>query len=495
MGLLNAVRSQFADVIEFVDESNKLVVFKYGRKSGDNELKQGTKVIVRESQCAVFLKGGKLADVMHPGIYSLTTDNFPVLSSLKAFPSLFVSPVISDVYFVSTRQFVDNKWATKNPIMMRDKEFNMVRVRAFGKFAFRIVDATKFMTEIFGTKGIVLTYDIVEYLSSMVTETFSVVLGECQMTVLDLATEYRKLSTAIQQQLNESTEMIGIEFSDVIVENISLPDEVEKLIDEQSGIGMAKQDMESFMQYQTARAMRDASKQKGGLAGLGAGMAVGNTLAKNVKETISTGGAQQSKAEQLREIKALLDEGILTQEEQPKIRYCKNCNSQLPGNSTICPQCGANNKKPIYKRVWFIILCIIVVFAIIGAAAGDGDNPRADNSGNKPAEEEVIEYTGYDIANMNADLESNAAAAKDKYMDKYVEITGELSNIDSDGNYISLTDPDDEWDLVGIMCYIETDEQLDEVKELSTGDDVTVGGKVTNVGEIIGYSIDIDYIK
>lgn len=315
MGLLNAIRSQFADVIEFVDESNKLVVFKYGRKSGDNELKQGTKVIVRESQCAVFLKGGKLADVMHPGIYSLTTDNFPVLSSLKAFPSLFVSPVISDVYFVSTRQFVDNKWATKNPIMMRDKEFNMVRVRAFGKFAFRIVDATKFMTEIFGTKGIVLTYDIVEYLSSMVTETFSVVLGECQMTVLDLATEYRKLSTAIQQQLNESTEMIGIEFSDVIVENISLPDEVEKLIDEQSGIGMAKQDMEIFMQYQTARAMRDASKQKGGLAGLGAGMAVGNTLAKNVQETISTGGAQQSKAEQLREIKALLDEGILTQEE------------------------------------------------------------------------------------------------------------------------------------------------------------------------------------
>lgn len=283
MGLLNAVRSQFADVIEFVDESNKLVVFKYGRKSGDNELKQGTKVIVRESQCAVFLKGGKLADVMYPGTYSLTTDNFPVLSSLKAFPSLFVSPVISDVYFVSTRQFVDNKWATKNPIMMRDKEFNMVRVRAFGKFAFKIVDTTKFMMEIFGTKGIVLTYDIVEYLSSMVTEAFSVVLGECQMMVLDLATEYRKLSTAIQQQLNESTEMIGIEFSDVIVENISLPDEVEKLIDEQSGIGMAKQDMETFMQYQTARAMRDASKQKGGLAGLGAGMAVGNTLANNVQ--------------------------------------------------------------------------------------------------------------------------------------------------------------------------------------------------------------------
>lgn len=315
MGLFDMVRDQFLDVIEFVDTSNKLIVAKYGRESGNNELKQGSKVIVRESQCAVFLKGGKLADIMYPGTYSLTTDNFPVLSSLMAFPTLFVSPLISDVYFVSTRQFIDNKWATKNPIMMRDKDFNMVRVRAFGKFSFRIVDVSKFMTEIFGTKGIVLTYDIVEYLSSMVTEAFSVVLGECAMSVLDLATEYRKLSETIQQRVNERAETAGIEFSDVIVENISLPDEVEKLIDEQSGIGMAKQDMATFMQYQTARAMRDASKQKGGLAGLGAGMAVGRTMAQNIQQATNTGETQKSKADQLREIKALLDEGILTQEE------------------------------------------------------------------------------------------------------------------------------------------------------------------------------------
>lgn len=315
MGLFDMVRDQFLDVIEFVDTSNKLIVAKYGRESGNNELKQGSKVIVRESQCAVFLKGGKLADIMYPGTYSLTTDNFPVLSSLKAFPTLFVSPLISDVYFVSTRQFIDNKWATKNPIMMRDKDFNMVRVRAFGKYSFRIVDVSKFMTEIFGTKGIVLTYDIVEYLSSMVTETFSVVLGECDMSVLDLATEYRKLSETIQQRVNERAETAGIEFSDVIVENISLPDEVEKLIDEQSGIGMAKQDMTTFMQYQTARAMRDASKQKGGLAGLGAGMAVGRTMAQNIQKAANTEETQKSKADQLREIKALLDEGILTQEE------------------------------------------------------------------------------------------------------------------------------------------------------------------------------------
>ncbi len=315
MGLLDIVKDQFLDVIEFVDVSNKLIAAKYGRESGNNELKQGSKVIVRESQCAVFLKGGKLADIMYPGTYSLTTDNFPVLSSMKAFPTLFVSPLISDVYFVSTRQFIDNKWATKNPVMMRDKDFNMIRVRAFGKFSIRIVDVSKFMIEIFGTKGIVLTYDIVEYLSSMITETFSIVLGECEMSVLDLATEYRKLSETIQLRVNERAESFGIEFSDVIIENISLPDEVEKLIDEQSGIGIAKQDMTTFMEYQTARAMRDASKQKGGLAGLGAGMAVGRSMAQNIQQATNTEESKKSKADQLREIKALLDEGILTQDE------------------------------------------------------------------------------------------------------------------------------------------------------------------------------------
>lgn len=315
MGLFDAVKDQFLDVIQYEDKSNKLIIAKYQRDSGNNELKQGSKVIVRESQSAVFLKGGVLADILPPGTHSLTTENLPVLSSLKAFPYLFVSPVIADVYFVSTRQFIDNKWATKNPIMKRDKDFNMVRIRAFGKFAFRIVDVAAFMREVFGTKGIVMTYDVVNYLSSMVTEAFAVTVGQTQMSVLDLATEYRSLSTEIQQRVNEQAASLGIQFSDIIVENVSLPDEVEALIDEQSGIGMATRDMASFMQYQTARAMRDAAKQKGGLAGLGAGVALGNTMAQSIQETSGTSSDPRSKAEQLRELKALLDEGILTQEE------------------------------------------------------------------------------------------------------------------------------------------------------------------------------------
>ncbi len=315
MGIWDMVKDQFLDVIEYEDKSNKLIVAKFQRESGDNELKQGSKVIVRESQCAVFLKGGQLADILFPGTYSLNTDNFPILTKLQAFPYLFVSPVIADLYFVSTRQFIDNKWATKNPIMKRDKDFTMARIRSFGKFAFRITDIALFMREIFGTKGIVMTYDIVEYLSSMVTETFSTVVGETAMSVLDLAAGYRTLSEMMQEKLNEQIKVIGIQFSDVVIESISLPDDVEKLIDEQSGIGIAKGDMESFVQYQTARAMRDAVKQEGGAAGLGAGLAFGNTMAQNIQNMSNSNIPEKSKAEQLRELKSLLDEGILTQDE------------------------------------------------------------------------------------------------------------------------------------------------------------------------------------
>lgn len=315
MGFWDIVKDQFLDVIEFEDKSNKLIVTKFRRESGNDELKQGSKVIVRESQCAVFLKGGQLADILLPGTYSLNTENFPILTKLEAFPYLFVSPVIADLYFVSTRQFIDNKWATKNPIMKRDKDFSMARICAFGKFAFRISDVALFMREIFGTKGIVMTYDIVEYLSSMVTEMFSTVVGESTLSILDLAAGYRTLSVAMQRKLNEQIKVIGIQFSDVVIESISLPDDVEKLIDEQSGIGIAKGDMESFVQYQTARAMRDAANQEGGLAGLGAGLAFGNAIAQNVQNVSSSNVQSKSKVEQLRELKELLDDGILTQEE------------------------------------------------------------------------------------------------------------------------------------------------------------------------------------
>ena len=308
------IKEQFIDVIEYIDESNKILVHKYERPG--NEIKQGAQVIVRESQTAVFFKGGHLADILSVGTHTLETGNLPVLSSLSAFAYGFNSPIKADLYFISTRQFMDNKWATKSPIIMRDKEFGMVRVRAYGKYAFRVVDVGTFMREVCGTQGKFLTYDIIHYLSSFFTDTFAVELAELNVPVLDLAVQYQYLSTELLEAVNEKAKPLGIEFINVIVESVSLPEEVERLIDEQSGIGMASRNLNTYMQYQTARAMRDAAQQEGGLAGIGAGMAAGNAMAGVISARAEGGSAKEiDVSAQLRELKALLDEGILTQEE------------------------------------------------------------------------------------------------------------------------------------------------------------------------------------
>lgn len=179
---------------------------------------------------------------------------------------------------------------------------------------------------------------------------------------------------------------------------------------------------------------------------------------------------------------------------------CKTCGKMIAKNAKKCPHCGAKNKKPIYKRVWFIILCVIVLIGIIGAIAGGGGDETApasnDNGGEVAATEEVeVEYTAYDVSELNADLEANAVNAADKYSDQYVAVTGKLESIDSDGSYISLTDPNDEWDLVGVTCYITNDSQLEKIKKLSTGDVITVKGQITDVGEVLGYYLDIDEIE
>lgn len=312
MGFGDFVKGQFIDVIEHVDESNKLLVYKWERY-GD-EIKQGASLIVREGQAAVFVHKGQIADVILPGSYKLDTNNLPVLSSLAALPRLFNSPIKSDLYFINTTQFIGNRWGTKNPIMMRDADFGFVRVTAFGVYSFRVKDAAVFIREVFGARKMNMTYDILQYLNSFVSESIAEVIAKSETPILDLAVNYRGLSTMLREKVNEKATFLGLEIIEAVVENVSLPPEVEKAIDEQSGIGLASKNMDTFVQYQTVRAMRDASKQQGGLAGLGAGMAFG----KKIAETIETPAANTSginPVEKLREYKSLLDEGIITQEE------------------------------------------------------------------------------------------------------------------------------------------------------------------------------------
>lgn len=319
MGFINAIKDQFIDVIEHIDEDGKTVVTKYTRKySGNNEIKTGAKVIVRPGQSAVFFKGGQFADILKEGTHKLTTNNLPVLSSLMALPYLFNSPIKADLYFINLKQFVGNKWWTKNPLIIRDKEFKVIRIKSFGTFAFKIEDVEKFVREVLGTQRKFTTEEINEYLNSYLVEAFSIVLGEVDVPIIDLATQYSKLSNLIQLKANMKSKDIGVKFSNVNIENISLPENVEKLIDEQSGIGMASQDMERFIQYQSARAIRDAASQPGGVAGLGASIAVGNKIAKTMSNDISNTSSK---------VKVRCSNcGALNDE---KVKYCSECGITL----------------------------------------------------------------------------------------------------------------------------------------------------------------------
>ena len=310
MGLGDFIKGQFIDVIEHVDETNKLLVYKFERY-GD-EIKQGASLIVREGQAAVFIYKGQIADIFSPGSYNLDTKNLPVLSSLGALPRLFNSPIKSDLYFINTTQFIGNRWGTKNPILMRDKDFGIVRITSFGTYSFRVIEPARFIREVFGARKMNMTYDILQFLNSFVSEAITTVLAEAKIPVLDLAADYRGLSDLLKRKVNERAATLGLGIEEAVIENIGLPPGVEKLVDEQSGLGLASQDMSAYMQYQTVRAMRDASKQKGGLAGLGAGIAFGNHIAGTISSETPSGADSIAN---LREYKKLLDEGVLSQDE------------------------------------------------------------------------------------------------------------------------------------------------------------------------------------
>ncbi|MBO5516927.1 MAG: SPFH domain-containing protein [Firmicutes bacterium] len=314
MGIGDFVKGQFIDVIEHVDDGGKLLVYKHDRYK--NEIKQGAQLIVREGQSAVFIYKGQITDIFAPGAYRLDTGNLPVLSSLKAVPFLFNSPIKSDLYFINTTQFIGNRWGTKSPILIRDKDFGIVRVTAFGTYSFRITEPITFIREVFGARKMNMTYEILQYLNSFVGESIAMVLANSNIPVLDLAADYRNLAGLLGEKVNEKAAALGILIQEAVIENIGLPENVERVVDEQSGMGLASKDMATYVQYQTVQAMRDASKQQGGLAGIGASAAFGAQITHTMAETSSV----NSPMDKLREYKSLLDDEIITQEEFDRLK-------------------------------------------------------------------------------------------------------------------------------------------------------------------------------
>lgn len=180
-----------------------------------------------------------------------------------------------------------------------------------------------------------------------------------------------------------------------------------------------------------------------------------------------------------------------------KMKQCSSCGTEIAASAKVCPKCGAKNKKPIYKRAWFIILMVVIVIGVIGSIGGGEkkSETKTSSESTKSEEAETITYTPYDVSQMMADLNANAMNASETYKDQYVAVTGKLSNIDSNGSYINVLPSDDEFAIIGVQCYIKDDSQKELLSSLKVGDTITVSGKITDVGEVLGYSLDIDSIN
>lgn len=281
MDLWKKLTGELIDIVEWLDKTNDTLVFRFDRLN--NEIKNGAKLIVRESQAAVFVNEGEIADVfMRGGTYDLRTQNLPILSTLKGWKYGFESPFKAEVYFVSLRQFTDNKWGTQNPIMLRDPEFGPLRLRAFGTYAFRVVDPAAFIKQIAGTNARFTSEGITEQLRNLIVSQFADVLGESKIAALDLAANYNELGAFIKTRITPSIAAYGLEISAFNVENISLPPEVEKVLDQRTSMGIVG-DMSKYMQFNAAQSIGNPASAAGGTMGqtmgMGAGFAMGQQMA------------------------------------------------------------------------------------------------------------------------------------------------------------------------------------------------------------------------
>ena len=333
------IKKQFIDIIQWTESGDGTLAWRF--PMADMEIQNGASLTVRESQMAVFVNEGQVADVFGPGMYKLTTQTLPVLTYLKNWDKLFESPFKSDVYFFSTRQQVDQKWGTPQPITIRDKDFGAVRLRAFGNYAFRIADPKLFHTEISGTRESYGVADLDGQLRGLVLQNISNAIAASGVPFLDLAANQIQFAQALSNQLAPEFAKIGIKLETITVQSVSLPEELQKILDQKIGMGMIGNDMGKFMQYQTAQAIpkfaEGAGGGGGGIAGdamgLGAGVALGQVLAQNLAQGLNPNAAQAAPQASvaaaapvatvsasevmatLEKLGELKDKGILTQEE------------------------------------------------------------------------------------------------------------------------------------------------------------------------------------
>lgn len=286
MDIWKKLSGELIDIVQWLEDAPNVLVHRFERMN--NEIKNGAKLVVREGQAAVFVNEGQLADVFKPGTYTLTTQNLPILATLKGWKYGFESPFKAEVYFVQTKQFTDLKWGTMNPIMRRDPEFGPVRLRAFGTYAMRVSDPGELIKQVVGTAARFTEEGINEQLRNVIVSRFTDTLGESKIPMLDLAGNLSELGEFVAGAIRPEFGTYGLELTKLLIENISLPPEVEAALDKRSSMGLVG-NLQQYAQFQAANAMEAAAKNPGS-AGDGAGMAMGFVMAQQMANSLNAGG-------------------------------------------------------------------------------------------------------------------------------------------------------------------------------------------------------------
>ena len=332
MGVLDWGKAQFIEIIEWLDDSNDIMAWRFPVRN--QEIKNGAKLVCRESQEATFVSEGQFTDTFVPGTHTLTTQNLPVLADLKGWKYGFQSPFKAEVYFTNTRLYNDLGFGTPNPIMMRDADFGMLRIRAFGIYSIRVKDSKKFLKELVGTNGVYTKDDITEQLRKSLISKFTDALGEAKIPALDLAAKYDELSDLLRQKMDPEFQTMGLECSKLFIENISLPAEVEAMMDKRTELGIMAPVMGAYTQMQVADSIPLAAQNSGGLAGMGMGLGVGVGMGNMMGQQMGGVMGQMAQApfpagsaptapptpakslkEELTDLKDLFDSQLISQQE------------------------------------------------------------------------------------------------------------------------------------------------------------------------------------
>jgi membrane protease subunit (stomatin/prohibitin family) len=308
---------QFIDVIQWNEPEEGMLAYRYPMQ--DMEIQNGGQLTVRESQMASFVNEGKIADIFGPGLHTLNTRNLPLLTDLKNWDKEFESPFKSDVYFFSTHLQIDQKWGTATPITIRDSEFGAVRLRGYGIYSYRISDPRTFFTQISGTRATYYVADLEGQLRNTIVARMTDIFATSNISFLDMAANQAALAKKIEEQMKPAFTALGLELNSFVVESISLPDELQKVMDQRIGMGMAG-DLGRYTQFVTAQSLPIAAANAGGAAGVGVGVGAGAAMAQTVMASLkpaADGNAPVAAA-----------------------KFCTACGKPVPGGAHFCPECG-----------------------------------------------------------------------------------------------------------------------------------------------------------